>query len=276
MDATGKFLSQNHDPMFVVWARYAGQAVITLLVFFPRLTTIAKTTNLKLQFIRSGFLFGATLFFFSAFAIMPLAEVTAIAQVAPLLILAMAALILGEKVGKYRWGAVGIGFIGAMIIVRPGSEAFDLAAVLPLGGALCFAAYSISTRYLGSSDSVWTTFFYTGMVGAVGASLMVPFFWSTPQAGAMPWLILIGALGAAGQAMLIIAMRYAPVSLVAPFFYLQLVWSAILGFLVFNDVPASNTVLGAAIVVSAGLIVHWRERVLARHQSIKEKSSTYS
>ncbi|MEM7214672.1 MAG: DMT family transporter [Pseudomonadota bacterium] len=263
MDATGKHLSQTHDPMFVVWARYAGQAIITIVFFAPRIAAISRTSNLKLQILRSGLLFGATLFFFNGFALMPLAEVTAIGEIGPLFILALAAIILREKVGMYRWSAVIAGFIGAMIIVQPGTEAFQLAALLPVGGAFCFAAYSISTRYLGAADSVWTTFFYTGMVGAVGATILVPFYWVTPQPSALPFLFLVGALGAAGQGMLILAMRFAPASLLAPFFYIQLVWSVILGFLVFGDIPATTTIIGASIIVFAGLFVHWRERKLA-------------
>ncbi|MEM1382560.1 MAG: DMT family transporter [Pseudomonadota bacterium] len=264
MDTTAKWLSQSHHPFFVVWARYAGQAVGTLIFFAPRLRQVARTKRLGLQIFRSALLFGATLMFFSGFALMPMTEVAAISQIAPLFIMALAALVLGEKVGLYRWAAVLVGFVGAMVIVQPGTDAFQWAALLPVAGSLLFAGFSIATRYLGGADSTWTTFFYTGMVGAAVASLAVPFFWTMPSMANLPFLLLIGAFGAAGQAMLIVAMQLAPASLVAPFLYVQLIWAAAAGFVVFGEVPSVNTVIGAVMVVAAGLVVHWREQVLAR------------
>lgn len=264
MDATAKVLGETYEPFFVVWARYAGQAVGTLLVFAPRLRQVLRTTQLKLQVFRSTLLFGATILFFTGFALLPLAEAVAIAQVAPLFIMVMAALVLGERVGPYRWGAVAAGFIGALVIIRPGTEAFDWNALFPLGGAFLFASFSIATRYLGASDTVWTTFVYTGTVGALAASLAVPFFWQTPAVADLPLLVLIGVIGAAGQAMLILAMRFAAASLVAPFLYIQLVWSVSLGYGIFGEIPEAPTLAGAAIVVVAGLVIHWREQVASR------------
>ncbi len=267
MDALAKALATKYDPFFVVWARYASQAVAALLIFAPRLREIVRTERLGLQIFRSGLLFAATIMFFAGFAIMPLAEVIAVAQVAPLAITAMAALVLSEKVGPYRWAAVVIGFLGALVILRPGGEGFGWAALLPLGGALSFAAYGVATRFLGSEDSVWTTFFYTGTVGAVAASLAAPFVWTVPAAADLPLLVLVGLFGAGGQAMLILAMSFAPASLLAPFLYVNLVWATLFGFIFFDETPDLYTVLGAAIIVGAGLFVRWRERRAGRRST---------
>ncbi|MEM9147008.1 MAG: DMT family transporter, partial [Pseudomonadota bacterium] len=171
---------------------------------------------------------------------------------------ALAALVLGEPVSRLRWAAAGIGFCGALIIAQPGSAALGWAAVFPLGGALAFAAFNITTRYLGTNDPPLTTFFYTGMVGALVASLAVPFVWTTPALADLLLLGLMALLGAAGQGMLIVALRFAAASTLAPFLYVQLIWAAALGLLVFGDWPALTTVLGAAVIVAAGLVAQSR------------------
>lgn len=264
MDTVAKSLAAEYEPFFVVWARYVIQAVGVTVIFLPRLGSILKTEQLSLQIVRSALLFAATVFFFTSLSLLPLGTVTAVAQVVPLLITGMAAVVLAERVGIYRWGAVLIGFVGALIIVRPGMGGFGWAAVLPLAGAFCFAAYSIATRFLGARDSMWTTFFYTATAGALLASLAVPFFWETPAVTDLPRFLLMAALGASGQALLILAMSFAAASAVAPVFYVQLIFAAVLGFLFFGEVPDLWTVVGAATIVGAGLFVRWRERVRAR------------
>lgn len=253
MDAMSKVLTARYDALFVVWARYMGQAVFTLIVFAPRLSRVMATRRLRLQVVRSALLFVATIFFFLGFKLMPLAEATAIAQIAPLLIMALAAFLLGEPVRPFQWVAAIVGFLGAMVIVQPGAEAFNWACVFPIGGALLFSGFSIATRSLGASDPVWTTFFYTGAVGAVAATVAAPFSWETPALADLPLLAVIGVIGALGQGSLIVAMKFAPASFIAPFIYLQLIWAALLGYLVFGNTPAETTVIGAVIVVGAGL-----------------------
>ncbi|MEL6746548.1 MAG: DMT family transporter [Pseudomonadota bacterium] len=259
MDALAKLLSQTYDPFYIVWVRYMGQAVVTLAVFAPVLGTVARARRPGLQVVRSTLLLGATLFFFASFAFLPLAEVTAIAQIAPLIITGLAALVLGEQIGPLRWAAVGAGFIGALIIIQPGSASFQPAAFLALCGALSFAMFSIATRFLGSEDSIQTTFFFTGIVGSIFASIAVPFVWVVPAMADLPAILAIGVFGAGGQALLIVAMRYAPASTVAPLLYVQLLWSTILGFALFGDVPGATTLWGAALIVAAGLFVRLRE-----------------
>lgn len=263
MDATVKALSQHHNAVFIVWARYFGQAAVTLILFAPKLPKLLPTGDLRMQILRSCMLLGATVCYFSALSFMPLAEVTAVAQFSPLLITALAAFVLHEHVGLYRWIAVIAGFVGAMIIIHPGAQTYGWNALLPLGGALAFAGFGIATRFLGGIDSVWTTFIYTTLVGTVLASLVVPFYWEWPAADQLPLLIGAVLFGAVGQAMLIIAMRLAPASLLAPFLYLQLIWATVIGYLFFADIPQAATILGGVIIVVAGLFVQWRERTRA-------------
>ncbi|MEO1293081.1 MAG: DMT family transporter [Pseudomonadota bacterium] len=269
MDTTVKWLSTSYEPLFIVWARYMSQAVAVALVFAPSLRSVMRTQRLGLQVMRSGFLFVATMLFFTGLSLMPLADVHAIAQTAPLMITGMAALILGEKVGPWRWLGVGLGFLGALIVIRPGSGLFGWAALLPIGASVAFAALNIATRFLGRDESVWTTFFYTGLVGAAGASLIVPFAWQTPEMADVPLLILAGLFGAVGQLFLILALSAAPAAIVAPFNYTALLWAIAFGAFVFGTVPDHWTLLGAAVIVGAGLFVQWRERLAARRTAAR-------
>ena len=241
-----------------------GQAVVTILIFLPRLPRVMRSERVGLQVLRSGFLLAATLLFFFGFSLVPLADGAAIAQVAPFFIMGLAVLVLGETVGWFRWCAATLGFIGAMVIIQPGAAAFTWGSLLLLGGATMFAAFSISTRVLGRSDPVSTTFLYTGMVGAVAMSLIVPFYWEVPNAVDIPWIVVIGLFGAAGQGMLILALKFAAPQVIAPLMYFQLIWAGSIGYAVFGDVPGTNALIGAAIIVAAGLIVQWRERYVAR------------
>lgn len=266
MDTTSKALSQRYDPLFVVWARYASQAAAALLVFAPSLTSRLRTRHLRLQLLRSALLFFATIMFFSGFALMPLAEVIAVAQVAPLAITALAALALAERVGPYRWAGVAAGFLGALVIIGPSGAEIGWAALLPLGGALSFAAYSVATRFLGAEESPWTTFLYTGAVGAAAATLALPWVWETPDIADLPLLAAVGLFGGAGQLMLIFAMGFAPASAVAPFLYINLLWAALFGFVFFDEIPGVATMLGGALIVGAGLYVRHRERLAQRRR----------
>jgi len=263
MDAVAKGLMQRHDPLQVIWARYAVQALLVAAIVAPWLGRVARTRRLTLQVIRSGFLFGSTLFGFLAFSVMPLADATAIFEVGPLAITALAALVLGERVGPRRWTAVGIGFLGALIIIRPGGEAFRAAALLPLMGALCFAAYAIATRFLSESEGFWTTALYSALLGTGLASLALPFVWRTPDAGDAGLMLLMGAIGTAGQLLIIRAFAVAPASAIAPFTYAHLLWATLWGAALFGDLPDGWTVLGAGVIVGSGLYVWQRERALA-------------
>lgn len=255
MDASAKILGQRYDPFFVVWVRYLVQVVVVTLAVAHLLPGLLVTRQLPLQLLRSSFLFGATVLFFWSLALMPLADVAAVAQVAPLIITAMAAIFLAERVGLNRWLGVFVGFVGALIILRPGFGDTGWEVLLPLGAALCFSALNITTRFLEGVDSVWTTFLYTGLVGTVAATAAVPWFWETPAWSDVPIFLAMGLFGTLGQFLLIMALTYATASLLAPLLYLNLVWATALGFVLFADLPDHWTILGAAMIVAAGLYV---------------------
>jgi drug/metabolite transporter (DMT)-like permease len=260
MDATAKGLMTRYEPMQVIWARYAVQALLVLAIVSPWLRSVARTRRLGLQVIRSGFLFGSTLCGFFAFSVMPLAEATAIFEVGPLAITALAALVLGEKVGLRRWTAVAVGFVGAMIVIRPGGSAFQLAALLPLAGAMSFAAYAIATRFLSDAESFWTTSLYSALLGAALASLSLPFVWRAPTAADAVAMLMMGAIGTAGQLLIIRAFNAAPASVIAPFTYAHLIWATFWGYVAFGDAPDVWTVVGATVIVGSGVYVWRRER----------------
>ncbi|MGR3322957.1 MAG: DMT family transporter, partial [Pseudooceanicola sp.] len=165
MDATAKAISQEAGPVMALWARYAGQA--TLVLVLPRLSTVVRTDFPGLQLLRSAFLMMATTCFFFGISRIGLAEATAVMDLNPVLITLGAALFLGENVGPRRIFAIGASLVGALIIIRPGSDVFSAWSLLPLGAAFCYAGYSLVTRYVGRSEDAWTSLLYAALFGAV-------------------------------------------------------------------------------------------------------------
>jgi drug/metabolite transporter (DMT)-like permease len=259
MDTMAKELSTRQDALQVVWARYTGQTVCAVAILLPRLRQHLATDLMWLQLLRSALLFGATLFFFIALGQLQFAEATAIFQIAPLVITILSVVVLAESVGPRRWFGVLAGLVGALVIIRPGSEVFSVYALFPAIAAVSFAGYSIATRFLGHGESPYTSLLYTTLVGTLVASLALPFFWSPPQG--TDWLLMggMGAVGLVGQLGLILALGLAPASILAPFVYLGLAFNALWGFALFAEVPDGWTVTGAAIIVGAGLYVWHRE-----------------
>lgn len=176
MDTVAKHLAETLHPFQVVWARYTSQMALILVILAPRLRQLLRTANPGLQLVRSALLFAATCLFFTGLSLMAFAEAASLMQTAPLFITALAAPLLGERVGWRRWAGVLVGLIGALIIIRPGLGVFQPAALFPLGAAVCLAAYQITTRMLSAADPIWTTMLYTAGVGTLIASALVPFF----------------------------------------------------------------------------------------------------
>ena len=205
-------------------------------------------------------LFGATLAFFSALPYLNLAELVAIFEVAPLLITCLSFLILKEKVSWPRWVGVTIGLLGALIIIRPGTEVFTPYAFLPILAASCFAGYSITTRFLGSEESPWTNFLYTALIGTVIASVLVIPKWQPIVPEDLPILASFGIIGGIGHLMLIFALRYTQASILAPFSYFGLLYSSFWGFYVFDELPDFFTYLGAFVIVAQAFCLVSREQ----------------
>ena len=264
MDVIAKELMTRNDPVMVIWARFAGQMVLVLAILGPRLRTHVRTARPRLQMARSTLHLVANALFFIAIASMPLAEVVAVFEIAPLLITVFAFLILHEPVGPRRWAGVVAGLVGALIIIRPGLDVFQPMAILPLGSAICMALFQIIVRMIGTRDSIQTSMFYAGLVGTVVMSAVVPFYWTTPSIADAVILLTFGWIGFVGHVCLLYALGQADASTLAPYNYANFLWALLLGFVVFTEVPDAITLMGAALILAAGLYVWHRERVHAR------------
>ncbi len=260
MDSIAKELSTRYDPLQVVWARYTCHTAVVFLWFAPRLTSLLRTRHLGLQLVRSAFLFGATFSFFTSIAHIGLAQATAIFDVNPLVVTVLAFLVLKERAGPRRIIGIIAGLVGALIIIRPGTEIFSPYAALPLLGACCYASYVISTRFLGRDENSLTSLLYTTLIGTVVASALVPTVWQMPAPTDAGLMLVMGVIGGTGQYFLIRAFTLSEAAVVAPFTYVGLIFAVIFGYLFFAEIPDAMTFLGALVIVGSGLYVWHRER----------------
>jgi drug/metabolite transporter (DMT)-like permease len=262
-DAVAKLLTQRYPVIEVVWGRFIFHLALLLPILVAERGVLLRTSRLHLQLARSVCQIGSTVFFFAAIAVLPLATATTIAFAQPLLITALSAPLLGERVGPRRWSAVLIGFIGVVIIVRP-VGVFVFASLLPLATAAASALYQIVTRRVARVDPVRVSLFYTAAGGALAASLAVPFVWQTPDAAGWSLMALTGLLSGSGHFCIIHAYQRAPAAVLAPFTFTQLIGATLLGYLLFGDMPDGWTMLGALIITGSGLYVFYRENVRRR------------
>src|SRR5947207_3803242 len=224
LDTTSKYLAQHYPVPAIVWARYVVHMVVMALVLGPRLGAgLLRTTNLRLQLIRGVVLAASSLVFLSALKLMPLAEAAAIAFMTPIIIAALAGPVLGEKVERRTWLALAGGFVGVLLIVRPGGGLFTAAALLPLASAFMMALYQMMTSRLAGRDTPLTTLFYPAVIGTLLVPLVFPHQLALPSGPLHAALfVLIGVLGGLGHFFLIRAHDYAPTSMLSPFMYAQL------------------------------------------------------
>jgi len=266
MDTIAKYLSQWYPVPVIVWARYALNLVV-LAVFLAATgrVDVWRARRPGIQMLRGLLLATATLVFFTSVSLMPIAEAAAIGFVLPLFVAILAVPILKERLDMPRLLAIVVGLAGALVIVRPGSEVFTWVALLPVVMALCNALYQILTRMVSGVDRPYTSLFYGALVGAVLISLLVPFYWRTPE-GWWHWtlLLVVGVLATIGHLALIRAYETATAGLLAPFVYSQLVWVILLGWLVFGDFPDGWSILGMAIIVGSGLYIVNRQRLTGK------------
>jgi drug/metabolite transporter (DMT)-like permease len=262
IDTSAKYLNHFMDTLQVVWARYLG-AFLVGFIFINPLTTpgLLRTARPWLQLGRSILLLLSTILNIFALRYLQLDETMSILFATPLLVALLSIPLLGESIGPRRWAAIIIGFLGILIITRPGLGNMHPAAFLTVIGTVCYAIYSISTRVLSTSDSSGTTLFYSSLFGAVVMSMVLPLVWTWPGGPLqIAVLVLMGTCGALGHYFLILAHRLAPASILAPFIYTQMVWVLISSYLVFNDVPNHWTLIGGCIVIGSGLYLLYRER----------------
>ena len=263
VDTICKFFTKDLHAIQIVWGYLIGINVTLWIFFFLKGEKLSKLVNSKrlvLQIIRPAFLICSISSLFIGLTYLPIAEATAIGFVAPLFITALSVPILKEKVGIHRWSAVVFGFLGVIIIVRPGTEFWHIASIMPLLGAFFFALFQIFTRLLSTTENTYTTLFYTGLGGLGWSSLMVPFVWSPMLRIHFFVFFSIGIMGAIAHLCMISAFDRAEASFLAPYNYTKLLWVAVLGYIIFDDIPSLEMWLGAFIIVSAGFYVFSREK----------------
>jgi drug/metabolite transporter (DMT)-like permease len=263
LDATAKYLVRDHALLLVVWARYAGQMVVVTPFAWHRTgPSFWRTGKLRLQLLRSLMLVLATLGFFAGLRYLPLAEASAITFLAPIFIVALSWPVLREHAPMARRVASVVGFIGILILLRPGSAVMHPAVVLLVGTALANALYQMLTRKL-LDERPTTTLFYSASVGTVvlTVALMFTFEPASVERTAVPLFLLMGLLAGVGHWCLTHAYMHAPASLLTPFTYLQILWATALGYIVFGQHPDGVSALGMAIIVASGLgLVLWERR----------------
>jgi drug/metabolite transporter (DMT)-like permease len=266
LDTMAKFLNGHMDTLQVVWARYAGAFAVAVAISNPfTRPALMRSGRPWLQVGRSILLLGSTLLNFFALRWLQLDQALAIVFTTPFFVAILSGPVLGEWVGWRRWTAICVGFVGVLLVARPGFGGIHPAALISLAAAVFYAGYNISTRLIARTDSNETTLFYSNLVGAVVMMPVVPFVWTTPTDPLVIAVMLVcGAFGTVGHYMLIAAHRLAPPSMLAPFIYSQLVWVILLGYLVFADVPSFWTLTGAAVVVASGLYMLYREQLVGR------------
>ena len=264
MDATAKGLIGRYPPAQVIWARFAGQALIVALILGPRMPVMLRTAHPWLHLARSAFQLAATAFFFLSLAYIGLPEATALADTSPVLITLGAALFLGERLGPRRLFGVVAALTGALIIIRPGAEVFTLAALLPLANAVAYAGNALLTRHIGAKEPVWASLMYGALFGAIVMGVYLPFIWVTPTLPDLGLFVLVGCLGSAAQLCIIRSFSTVEASVVAPFTYLGIIFATGWSVLFFDQWPDGWTVIGALVIVLAGLYVWHRETTAAR------------
>lgn len=261
-DVTVKYLSGTLPSIEIAWIRFLVFALIMTPAMLPGSPLYALQTKSRgLQLMRGATLLGSSLFFISGLRFLPIAEASATGFVAPLFVTALSIVFLGERVGLRRWIATGVGLIGVLIILRPGSGAFHPAAFFPLVSAFAWACTLIMTRMMSGKERAATTMTYSSIAGVCILSALVPAVWVAPSWHDILFGVFIGVASTAGQWIVVLAFRYADASVLAPFSYTQLVWVSLLGFLVFGELPDTWTVLGAAFIVASGLYTAHRERI---------------
>ncbi|MGE0716635.1 MAG: DMT family transporter [Alphaproteobacteria bacterium] len=261
MNAFVKYLAIDYHPMAIVWARTTGHFVFMLALFAATVGPVVfRTARPGLQVARSALHLGSMLCFFTAIAYVPLAEASAIGFIAPFLVTALSGPLLGEKVGIRRWTAVVVGFSGALVVARPGSGTVPVEGLLLFGSALCHALYQILTRRVAPFDRPETSALYSGMVGSLLMSMVVPFVWLWPTATVDAAVFLsLGVLGGLGHYFLARAFMWGPASVIAPFNYGQIIVATTLGWAIFGHLPDVWTWVGVAIIIASGLYIAWRE-----------------
>jgi len=259
LDTSAKVAALTLPVLLGLWFRYIFQAVITTAIMLPqRGRALFRTGRLGAQLLRGALLLVTSLFTFLSVKYMPVGEFTAIAMITPLVVTLLAATLLGEHVSRRRWVLVAGGFVGTLIIVRPGGALFGWHTLLPLAMVSTYSAFQILTGKLVKTEDAVTMHVYTGWVGALLASLALPFVWVTPRT-ATEWtaLTLMGLMGTVGHFLLILGYRRAPAASLMPLLYAQIAFAMLGGWLVFRHIPDGWSLLGMILIAFCGAASAW-------------------
>ena len=263
MDGFAKYLSSDLPVLQITWARYFFTVAFTFpIMFFFYRNQLKWSDKPKLQFIRGLILLIANICFFYSISVISLAKALTLAFVAPLIVTAFSPMFLGEKVGFRRWSAVVIGFVGSLVVIRPGFVEINLASLAALGTGVMYGFYLIITRKLSTSDNPLLTLLLTGIVGAVIITCVMPFVWVTPSLNQWSMMAAIGVFACIGHLFLILSLKYADASKLAPFSYFEIITNIIIGYYFFSDFPDNWTFLGLFIIVLSGIYISRRENTV--------------
>ena len=259
LDTTTKFVTSTVPVLMALWIRYAFQAISTTLVMLPlRGISVFKTAHPKFQFLRGMLILTSSLLAFLSLRYLPVGEFTAIVMITPLVITLLASTSLGEKVSPLRWVLVGGGFVGTLIIIRPGGDTFSWATLLPLGLVISNSWFQVLTSKMARTEDPATMHLYTGWVGTLVASAALPFVWDSGISWQL-WalLMLMGFLATTGHFIMILAYQRAPAASLTPYLYAQIGFAMIGGWLVFSHIPDNWSIVGMALIAACGTGGAW-------------------
>lgn len=265
LDMLSKLVNRQLPLNEIVWGRYAFHGLALLVLIGPRMKMrLIRTAHPGMQILRGLILLLSSALFTTSLYFLPLAEASALTFMSPLVLTALSVPLLGERVRKSQWLAVAAGFVGVIVIIRPGGQLFEVATILPIGCALTYALFQIITRKYAGRDSAYTTHFWTALVCSTILTFTLPVRWQTPEWWGWLALIAMGLVGGLGHFLLIRAYENAPPASLAPFSYVQIVWATLYSWLLFDHIPDAGSLAGMAIIVGAGLFA-----VLMQRRSMK-------
>ncbi len=262
MDAASKWMVRDHSVAQLMWIRYGFYCVfVVMLVWRKGILRTARTTRPWLQFTRAFIAVVEAGAFVLAFRYLPLADAHALGAASPLIVVALAAPVLGERVDLPRALAVVMGFIGVLVVVRPGFAHLSWPLLIPLSAAFLWALYQVLLRLCARTDSADTTLLWSAVVGLLASSVVGPLEWAPMSAEDWAWMLAISLLGAGAHLALTKAMQYAEAAAVQPYSYTLLVWATLFGFVFYDDIPDRWTFAGAGLIVGSGLFTWYRDRL---------------
>jgi len=269
MDGFAKYLTQRYPIIEIAWARHFFHFVMLAPIVLWRYGVAAtiRPPQRGLQIRRSLFLLVSTIFFFAGLSNTPIAETLALAMVAPLVVTILAPFLLGEHVGFRRLSAVTIGFLGALFIIKPGTDVFQWTALFGLGSGFVYAFYIIATRRLAGTSPPLITLTFTALVGAASTSAALPAVWVTPTLFDLAVMVGMAAMAMSGHLLVILAYERAEASKISAFAYSELIWATAIGYAAFGDFPDVWAWLGMAIICGSGVYISMRERRVAAARS---------